>query len=103
MAAEIPGGFGTIEWDAEIIWEEKNHLLSWRSLPGSEIENSGEVRFEDTPGGKSTFVDTTISYRPPAGELGGLAAKLLNPGFKKVVENDLEEFKKIMEKGIGRR
>lgn len=102
-AAEIPGGFGTIEWDAEIIWEEKNHLLSWRSLPGSEIENSGEVRFEDAPGGKSTFVETTISYRPPAGEVGGLAAKLLNPGFKKVVENDLEEFKRIMEKGRGRR
>lgn len=101
--AEIPGGFGTIDWDAEIIWEEKNHLLSWRSLPGSEIENSGEVRFEDAPGGKSTFVETTISYRPPAGEVGGLAAKLLNPGFKKVVENDLQEFKKIMEKGRGRR
>lgn len=101
--AEGPGGFGTIEWDAEIIWEEKNHLLSWRSLPGSEIENSGEVRFEDAPGGKSTFVETTISYRPPAGEIGGLAAKLLNPGFKKVVENDLQEFKKIMEKGRGRR
>lgn len=101
--AEIPGGVGTIEWDAEIIWEEKNHLLSWRSLPGSEIENSGEVRFEDAPGGKSTFVETTISYRPPAGEVGGLAAKLLNPGFKKVVENDLEEFKKIMEKGRAKR
>jgi uncharacterized membrane protein len=101
--AEIPGGFGTIEWDAEIIWEEQNHLLSWRSLPGSEIQNSGEVRFEDASGGKSTFVETTISYRPPAGEVGGLAAKLLNPGFKKVVENDLQEFKKIMEKGRGRR
>jgi uncharacterized membrane protein len=86
-----------------IIWEEKNRLLSWRSLPGSEIENSGEVRFEDAPGGKSTFVETTISYRPPAGAVGGLAAKLLNPGFEKVVENDLKEFKKIMEKGRGRR
>lgn len=101
--AEIPGGLGTIEWDAEIIWEEKNHLLSWRSLPGSEIENSGEVRFEDASGGKSTFVETTISYRPPAGEVGGLAAKLLNPGFKKVVENDLQDFKKVMEKGRGRK
>lgn len=97
--AEIPGGFGTIEWEAEIIREERNHLLIWRSLPDSEIENSGEVRFEDAEGGKGTIVETMITYRPPAGEVGGLAGKLLNPAFKKVVENDLKQFKKVMERG----
>lgn len=97
--AEVPGGLGTIEWDAEIIWEQKNHSIAWRSLPDSEIENSGEVRFQDAGNGRSTVVETRISYRPPAGRAGGLAAKLLNPAFKKVVENDLKEFKKIMEKG----
>lgn len=97
--AEVPGGLGTIEWDAEIIWEQKNHSIAWRSLPDSEIENSGEVRFQDVGNGKSTIVETRISYRPPAGQAGGLAAKLLNPAFKKVVENDLKEFKKVMEKG----
>ena len=97
--AEVPGGFGTIEWEAEIIREERNHLIIWRSLPDSEIENSGEVRFEDAAGGKGTIVETTISYRPPAGQAGGLAGKLLNPGFKKVVENDLKQFKKVMERG----
>lgn len=97
--AEVPGGLGTIEWEAEIIWEQKNHSIAWRSLPDSEIENSGEVRFQDAGNGKSTMVEARISYRPPAGQAGGLAAKLLNPAFKKVVENDLKEFKKIMEKG----
>lgn len=98
-SAEIPGGLGTIEWEAEVIREEKNRLIVWRSLPGSEIENSGEVRFEDVPGGKGTIVESTITYRPPAGEIGGLAAKLVNPALKKVVENDLKQFKKLMEKG----
>jgi len=97
--AEVPGGLGTIEWDAEIIWEQKNHSIAWKSLPDSEIENSGEVRFQDAGNGKSTIVESRISYRPPAGRAGGLAAKLLNPAFKKVVENDLKEFKKVMEKG----
>ncbi len=97
-SVEVPGGLGTIEWEAEIIREEKNHLIIWRSLPGSEIENSGEVRFEDAPGGK-TLVESTISYRPPAGDIGGLAGKLIKPAFKKVVENDLKQFKKLMEKG----
>lgn len=98
-SAEIPGGLGTIEWEAEIIREETDHLIVWRSLPGSEIENSGEVRFEDAMRGKGTIVESTISYRPPAGKVGGLAAKLLNPAFQSVVENDLKEFKKLMEKG----
>lgn len=97
--AEVPGGLGTVEWEAEIIWEQKNHSIAWKSLPDSEIENSGEVRFQDAGNGKSTIVESRISYRPPAGQVGGLAAKLLNPAFKKVVENDLKEFKKVMEKG----
>lgn len=97
--AKIPGGLGTVEWDAEIVRERTNHLLAWRSLPGAEIENAGEVRFETAPGGKGTVVETTISYRPPAGELGGYAAKLFNPAFEKTVKTDLQEFKKYMEKG----
>ncbi len=96
--AEGPGGLGRIEWEAEITWEQEDSILAWRSLPDSEIENSGEVRFEPV-GSKKTLVETTISYRPPAGKAGGVAAKLLNPAFKKVLENDLKEFKNIMEKG----
>ncbi|MGM0391579.1 MAG: SRPBCC family protein [Bacteroidota bacterium] len=97
--AEVPGGLGEIEWEAEIIWEEDNQVLAWRSLPGSEIENSGEVRFHDSGNRKSTILETTITYRPPLGTTGKMAAKLLNPAFKKVVENDLKEFKKLMESG----
>lgn len=95
--AKIPGGLGTVEWDAEIVRERTNHLLAWRSLPNSEIENAGEVRFENAPGGR-TIVETTISYRPPAGEIGDYAAKLFNPAFQKIVKKDLEQFKKVMEK-----
>lgn len=97
--AKIPGGMGTVEWDAEIVRERTNHLLAWRSLPGAEIENAGEVRFEKAPGGKGTIVETTISYRPPAGEVGNYAAKLFNPAFEKTVKKDLKQFKKFMEKG----
>lgn len=97
--AKIPGGMGTVEWDAEIVRERTNHLIAWRSLSDAEIENAGEVRFESAPGGKGTIVETTISYRPPAGELGSYAAKLFNPAFEKTVKKDLEEFKKFMEKG----
>lgn len=97
--AKIPGGVGTVEWDAEIVRERRNHLIAWRSLPDSEIENAGEVRFEKDPKGKGTIVETTISYRPPAGEIGKYAAKLFNPAFEKTIKSDLKQFKKIVEKG----
>ncbi|HSI70653.1 MAG TPA: SRPBCC family protein [Gillisia sp.] len=97
--AKIPGGLGTIEWDAEIVQERTNEILRWRSLPGAEIDNAGEVHFEDALDGEGTIVETKISYRPPAGDVGGYAAKLLNPAFEKIVKKDLKEFKTFMESG----
>lgn len=98
-SARIPGGLGKLEWEAEIIQDEENRIIAWRSLPDSEIQNSGEVRFEDMPGGMGTRVKTRISYLPPAGEIGELAAKFLNPAFSKIVKNDLRWFKGYMETG----
>lgn len=98
-SAKIPGGLGEIDWEAEILQEEENYLIIWRSLPGSEVDNAGEVKFLDALDGKGTVVETTISYRPPAGELGEYAAKLFNPAFRKVVEKDLRNFKNFMEAG----
>ena len=97
--ARVPGGLGKIEWDADIIHEKENELLAWRSLPESDIDNAGEVRFSDSPDGHGTIVQAVISYSPPAGSVGGLAAKLLNPMFKTMVERDLRYFKRFMETG----
>lgn len=97
--AKIPGGVGTIDWEAVIEQDLMNKYISWRSVADADIENAGEVRFEDAPGRKGTIVETTISYRPPAGEVGEFAAKLLNPAFEKIVKQDLKQFKKHMEQG----
>lgn len=95
--AEIPGGLGTIGWEAKITEEEENEYLSWKSLPNSEVKNSGEVTFQDAPNGKGTIVETTISYHPPIGKAGKYTAKLLNPAFEKIIKRDLKQFKKHME------
>lgn len=97
--AEVPGGVGTIEWDAVIEQDRLNEYISWRSIADADIENAGEVRFKDAGRGKGTIVETTISYLPPAGKLGEYAAKLLNPAFEKIVKKDLNQFKEHMEKG----
>jgi uncharacterized membrane protein len=90
---------GTIEWDADIVQEEENVRIAWRSLPGSELENAGEVYFTDAPANRGTVVRASIAYHPPAGAAGRLAAKLLNPAFAGLVKQDLRRFKRLMEAG----
>src|SRR5690606_25935022 len=64
--ALVPGHIGTIVWDAEIIAEKENELISWHSLQHAEIENSGIVVFKDA-GKFGTEVNVTLSYKAPVG------------------------------------
>ena len=95
--AHIPGDLVTIQWKAEITGERPNEYLAWRSLPGADVENSGEVQFEGLPNGQRTVIHATITYRPPAANAGALVAKLLNPVFEGMVKGDLDRFKKVIE------
>jgi len=96
--AKIPGGFGaTTGWKAEILMDEPNRLLSWHSMPGSALDNSGKVRFTDN--GNSTDIEVTISYRAPLGKAGEIAGKLLSPVFEKMIEKDIQNFKEFIETG----
>ncbi len=94
--AKVPGGLGTVSWKAEILMDEPNQLLSWHSVPGSKINNSGKVKFTDN--GSSTDIEVTISYRAPLGVAGEVGAKLLSPVFEKMLQNDIEGFKEYIEK-----
>lgn len=98
-AASVPKMDARIEWEAKIQEEDENSRLAWRSVDGSEIENAGEVRFEDAPGGRGTVLHIHITYQPPAGELGAAAARLLNPAFEQMIKEDVRRFKYLMEAG----
>ncbi len=98
-AATVPKIDARIEWKAEIQAEEENSRLAWRSVEGSEIENAGEVRFDDAPAGRGTVLHVHISYKPPAGELGRVAAALFNPGFEQLIKEDIRRFKHVIETG----
>ncbi len=87
----------SISWDAEIVKDEPGNLLSWRSLPGSTIDNAGKIEFRDALGHQGTELKVTIVYRPPAGNIGTGVAKLLNPVFKKMVHDDVMNFKQYIE------
>ncbi len=96
--AWLPGKIGTISWKAEIVKDEPGLLLGWNSLPDSTIDNAGKVEFRDADGG--TELRVIITYRAPLGALGAGLAKLLNPTFESIIEEDVKSFKYFIETGI---
>lgn len=88
-----------IDWEAEIVEDRPNEEITWRSLPGSEIENSGTVRFRDAPGGRGTEIYVSMQYRPPAGSVSTAVAKILGEEPDIQVREDLRRFKQILEAG----
>ena len=93
--AIIPANLGRVRWNAQIVKDEYGVLIGWQSIAGSAIENAGKVEFRDAEGG--TEVHVTITYRPPAGDIGVAIAKILNPAFSLIVERDIHQFKEYIE------
>jgi uncharacterized membrane protein len=96
--AKVPGGLGTVAWDAEIVKEIPDELIGWNSLPGATIHNAGKVEFRDA-GEDGTELNVVITYRAPFGDLGEGIASLFNPMFDKMVVKDIQQFKRYIETG----
>ncbi len=96
--AKAPAG-QTVQWEAEIINDEPDKVIAWKSLPGASVDNAGSVRFEEAPGGRGTEVAVTLDYIPPAGVIGKWVAKLFGEDPQVTIESDLHRFKQLMETG----
>ncbi|MGI9114489.1 MAG: cyclase/dehydrase [Chthoniobacterales bacterium] len=93
-----PGG-ARVEWDAEITGDRPDELIAWQSLPGADVENYGSVRFEPASGRRGTMVRVSITYTPPAGNIGQTIAKMMGRAAEQEIQVDLYRFKQIMETG----
>ncbi|PBJ15903.1 SRPBCC family protein [Flavobacterium sp. ACN6] len=93
--AKGPAGIGSISWNASIVKDEQDRLISWQSEEDSSIKNAGKVTFQ--PKGNATEIDVTISYHAPLGTIGESTAKFLNPYFEKLVKDDINNFKAYIE------
>ena len=89
----------TIEWDADVVEDRPNELISWRSVAGADVNNRGSVRFRAAPGGRGTEVVVELTYEPPAGSLGVAAAKLLGEEPAQQIAGDLRRLKQVLETG----
>jgi uncharacterized membrane protein len=89
----------SVEWDAEIINDEPNSLIAWRSIGSPDVDNAGSVRFIEAPGGRGTELKVVIDYIPPAGKVGSIIAKLFGEEPQLQITEDLRRFKQLMEAG----
>jgi uncharacterized membrane protein len=96
--ATAPAG-QTVEWEAELLEDRPDEWIAWKSVPGSQIQNSGSVRFSPAPGARGTEVRVQLQYSPPAGSLGRGIAWLFGQEPDQQIHHDLHRFKQLMETG----
>ncbi|HXG76667.1 MAG TPA: SRPBCC family protein [Gaiellaceae bacterium] len=78
------------QWDAEIVEQEPDRVIAWRSVGGT--QNSGRVEFQPSDGG--TRVTVAMDYETEG--MKEAAGAML--GFDEgQVEDDLERFKALVE------
>jgi uncharacterized membrane protein len=96
--ARGPAGMD-VEWDAEIINEELNRLISWRTVGEADVDSAGTVMFVPTADGRGTRVHVNLDYIPPAGRVGKAIAKIFGDDPAQLIRDDLRRFKQLMESG----
>jgi uncharacterized membrane protein len=97
-AAKSPLG-NSIEWDAEMLIDRPNELITWASTSGADLDNSGSVRFTPAYPGRGTEVKLVLEYSPPGGAITDAIAKVFNESPKQQIVEDLRHFKMLMETG----
>lgn len=94
--AKAPLGL-SVEWDAEIVTERENELISWKSLDGADVDTAGSVHFWPAPGTSGTKITVVLKYDPPAGKVGAAVARWLGEAPEQQVRDDLQRFKAMVE------
>lgn len=95
--AKAPLGM-QVSWNATITNDMENRRITWQSDEGADVPNRGMIEFMEQ-GDDETFVKVSLKYEPPAGKLGELAAYFLTEEPDTQVEEDLRNFKRLMETG----
>lgn len=90
---------GEVGWDAELVADEPGRRVAWASVPGTGLDNSGEVLFRPAPGDRGTEVVVRLKYRAPGGSSGALIARMFGQEPSQQLRDDLMRFKREQELG----
>ena len=94
---EGPAGT-TAEFQARVIQDVPNELISWQTLPDSQVQSAGFVRFDENRDG-STRVTVQMNYVPPAGAVGHAVAQFFGVDPRQAMNEDLIRLKTLLEEG----
>lgn len=98
MDGKGPAG-RTVQWQAEIVDDNPGEYIAWRSVDGTDVSNSGSVRFAAAPGDRGTEITLELDYTPRNGAAGKAVAKLLGEEPNQQIRDDLRRFKQVLETG----
>jgi len=88
-----------VEWDATIVADVPNEVITWRTLENTDVDHAGAVRFERAAGGRGTIIKVNLEYMPVGGVIGSTVAKLFGEEPEQQLDDDLRRFKQVMEVG----
>jgi len=94
-----PAGRTGLEWDSETFDDVPNQRISWRTLPGAAVPNSGSAEFEPAPGGRGTLVRVQMQFSGPAAAFNSPLLKLVGHDAEQVLHKTLFNFRQVLETG----
>lgn len=92
----VLGPFGRyVEWDAQVDMRDVNHRISWHSLPGSDIDISGQVLFEAISPIRTRII-VSLQYSTPGGAIGDTITQIFKDP-ERMISEDIRYFKQRAE------
>lgn len=86
-------------WETETTHVRESESIEWQSVPGSDLEMNGHVKFQETPAQRGTELRVELNYRLPVGGFGRVLNRYLGkiPSFW--LRQDLRRLKALIETG----
>ena len=95
----VAGPAGTsVELQSRVVQDIPNESIAWQTLPDSQVQSTGFVRFDENRDG-STRVTVQMIYLPPAGVVGHAVAQLFGVDPRQAMNDDLIRLKTLLEEG----
>jgi uncharacterized membrane protein len=88
-----------IEWETQITRVEPGVMISWQSLPGSDVTTAGSVWFTPTNSGCDCVVNLSMDYIVPGGILTEGTTFLLGESPDLLAQINLKRLKAYLETG----
>jgi uncharacterized membrane protein len=89
----------SLSWEAQIVVDRVDEVISWQSSEDSEVRNGGSVWFKEAQKKQETIVTVALEYSFPAGRFGAKIAKVFGKDAPTIIEKDLLRFKRLLKSG----